>query len=306
MNKGLSSPSGRLPAILLVIGWVVLLGLGHCAGILWLLPQDRSGARANGHPNTHSRWAHSDAAGAGDRSPYGNAHPPDRHAAARANGHPAHPTPAAAKVTVTDQINVRSGPGTEYTLLGTLGGGSEAPVIGRSGGWWQITYNGAPAWVFGEIVTAANTDGVPEVQAPPRPTAAPTAIPAPTAVPPTATPSSGAAPASETRGIVVNSYRVEGAPGPYGAGAPDLVQHRPHEFDQRRDPVRGARHLGGGDGAVPEELLRDAAQLPILHARSALPAPRPHHHPLRPAPTGCGWPFSSRTARGCGCTAPSR
>jgi hypothetical protein len=129
-------------------------------------------------------------------------------------------TPSTARVLVDGDVNVRSGPGTDYAILGTLTAGTEARVTGRSGGWWQIDYNGAPGWVFGEIVTAVDTAGVPEVQPPAAPTAAPTAAATPTSPAPTATPTSGAPPASETRGLVVNNYAVEGAPGPFATGAP--------------------------------------------------------------------------------------
>lgn len=133
------------------------------------------------------------------------------------------PTPLVAKVRAPEEVNVRSGPGTQYDLLGRLPAGGEAIVIGRHGGWWQISFNGSPAWVYGEIVTAVNTEGVPEVVPPPPPTPAPqAAVPTATPLPPTATPapSAGPAPLSETRGLRVNAYVVEGAPGPFSAGAP--------------------------------------------------------------------------------------
>ena len=127
-------------------------------------------------------------------------------------------TPAVAKVVVgPDAINVRSGPGTEYTRLGTLDADTEALVTGQYGGWWQIEYQGQPAWVYGEIVTASNTEAVAQVQPPPTPSPAPAA---PTAVPTDAPATSGPPPAADTRGLVVNDYWVEGAPGPYAAGAP--------------------------------------------------------------------------------------
>jgi hypothetical protein len=88
-------------------------------------------------------------------------------------------------------------------------------VTGSYGDWWQIQYNNGTAWVFGGIVTAANTDNVPQVQPPPAPTRAPaTAAPVPTAPPPTNTPP----PAADTRGLVVDGYQVEGAPGPFAVG----------------------------------------------------------------------------------------
>jgi uncharacterized protein YkwD len=55
-----------------------------------------------------------------------------------------------------DGVNVRSGPGTNYTRLAYLDPGTQAEVTGHDGDWWQIEYNDAPGWVFGELVTAFN------------------------------------------------------------------------------------------------------------------------------------------------------
>jgi len=104
----------------------------------------------------------------------------------------------------------RSGPGTNYTRLGYLDPGAETQVIGRYSDWWQIRYDETPGWVLGEIVTAFNADGVPQVEPPPAPTAAPsTATPVPTTAPPAAT----SVPAADFRGLVPDDYQVEGAPG---------------------------------------------------------------------------------------------
>jgi len=113
-------------------------------------------------------------------------------------------------------VNVRTGPGTNYTLLGALDPGAQAAVTGRYGNWWQISYNNAAGWVLGDIVTVANAEGVPEVQPPPAPTLPP-ATAVPTAAPAPATPTPP--PAADTRGLVVDGYQVEGAPGPYPLGA---------------------------------------------------------------------------------------
>ena len=116
-------------------------------------------------------------------------------------------------VTGADGANVRSGPGTNYTRLGYLDPGAEAEVIGRYSDWWQIRYDETPGWIFGEIVTASNADGVPQVEPPPAPTAAPSAA---TPVPTTAPPAATSVPAADFRGLVPDEYQVEGAPGPYG------------------------------------------------------------------------------------------
>ncbi|MCL5999226.1 MAG: SH3 domain-containing protein [Chloroflexi bacterium] len=56
-----------------------------------------------------------------------------------------------------DFVNVRSGPGTNYDLLGTLNAGQTALVKGKSEDitWWQIEYANGPngvGWVFGDLV----------------------------------------------------------------------------------------------------------------------------------------------------------
>ncbi|MBN1179806.1 MAG: SH3 domain-containing protein [Anaerolineae bacterium] len=119
-------------------------------------------------------------------------------------------TPATPYVVVgADGVNVRTGPSTNYTLIGHLDPGAQASVSGRYNDWWQVVYNGGAGWVYGELVTPYNTDGVAQVQPPPAPTAAP--------VPPTATPAptATAQPTVDTRGLQAISFNVENAPGPF-------------------------------------------------------------------------------------------
>ncbi len=122
---------------------------------------------------------------------------------------PATPTPAVPLVRAGENgVNVRTGPGTNYPIIGFLQPGTEAPVTGRYGEWWQIQYGGTTGWVYNGVVTSANTEGVPQVVPPP----------SPTPVPPTATPTPTTSPTpSSVRGLVANNYWVEGAPGPYAA-----------------------------------------------------------------------------------------
>ncbi len=97
------------------------------------------------------------------------------------------PTPEPAPVVSlppdsTTKINIRSGPGTDYPVLGQIEPGQSAPVTGRNqdNSWWQISLaDNSLGWVFGELVQAAGpTDAVPIAAAPPPP---PTATPAPQA-----------------------------------------------------------------------------------------------------------------------------
>jgi hypothetical protein len=71
------------------------------------------------------------------------------------------------------EINVRSGPGVDYALVGRLPEGAQVPAIGRSigGDWVQIRFaeaEGGIAWVYAYLVTLSGE--VPLVEPPPTPT----------------------------------------------------------------------------------------------------------------------------------------
>lgn len=77
----------------------------------------------------------------------------------------------------TDQpnINVRSGPGTEYPNVGILIGGEQAPAKGRSaaGLWIQVDYpgvEGGRGWVYAPLVTLYDAGSLPIIEPPPTPT----------------------------------------------------------------------------------------------------------------------------------------
>jgi uncharacterized protein YraI len=87
------------------------------------------------------------------------------------------PPPAgAATATAIDYVNLRSGPGTNYLLLGTVAPGTTGEVTGKSadGAWWQVKvptsfYSPGYAWVAADWVYTANTGSVPVVAAPEAP-----------------------------------------------------------------------------------------------------------------------------------------
>lgn len=76
--------------------------------------------------------------------------------------------PGVPKARATDNLNLRSGPGTEYEVVGYMPSGSEAEIIGRNeeGTWWQVVFAGAQAWVIGDYVETSNTENVPAVGTP--------------------------------------------------------------------------------------------------------------------------------------------
>lgn len=64
--------------------------------------------------------------------------------------------------------NLRAGPGTAYPILGLTHAGNRYPIAARSGEWWQITVDGAPAWSHSALgVTEGNAGAVPVIGAPP-------------------------------------------------------------------------------------------------------------------------------------------
>lgn len=98
------------------------------------------------------------------------------------------PTPVpggpTAIVTAPDGVNIRSGPGTEYDIIGIMPQNTQAPIVGRSadGQWWVLNIPAAPnsqGWVSASYVRAENADNAPVILPPgaPAPTATPTPVP---------------------------------------------------------------------------------------------------------------------------------
>ena len=101
---------------------------------------------------------------------------------------PPTPEPQVPNGTVTAPlgVNLRSGPGTSFPVIGGLDYQVTFAITGRSadGLWWVTPIQGAPnnqGWVSASFVQASNTASVPIVPAPPPPipTATPTAMPTP-------------------------------------------------------------------------------------------------------------------------------
>ena len=106
---------------------------------------------------------------------------------------------------------MRRGPGTHHAVLGTAEAGGEFRITGKNltGVWWQIDYDGEPAWVYAPYVTASHAD---DVQIVATPTPIPTATPMPTDTPaPTATASAQDEAQQETarsaRLLALNDYQ---------------------------------------------------------------------------------------------------
>ncbi len=119
---------------------------------------------------------------------------------------PPPPPASAAQLTTTANLNVRSGPGTNYDILGVLLLGQQAEIIGRNqdATWWQIKFAGAKqgfGWVSAQFAQASNIGNVPIVNAP---------APPPTPAPPAQTPPDVVI--TEWRGEYFNNKDLSGQP----------------------------------------------------------------------------------------------
>lgn len=150
-------------------------------------------------------------AGSTDATPGSEALPP-----AESSPTPEPPTPepptatsqpdVAMAVVTSPQVNLRSGPGTNFSIAGSADRGAELPIVGKNpaGDWWQVTYNGQQVWIASFLVdttgpvesvsVAANFPAVPPTATPQPVVVQPTAVSAP----PTATPEPPAAPEQPT------------------------------------------------------------------------------------------------------------
>ncbi len=62
-------------------------------------------------------------------------------------------------VAATANVNVRSGPGTGYSIIGSLYKGTIVPRLGTSGSWTKISYNGGTGYVSSQYLTASSYSG---------------------------------------------------------------------------------------------------------------------------------------------------
>lgn len=67
-------------------------------------------------------------------------------------------TAATYKVNAKSGLNVRSGPGTNYSRYGALTYGTQVVITGSTGDWSIFTYNGKTAYLYSDYLTAVSTD----------------------------------------------------------------------------------------------------------------------------------------------------
>ncbi|MDQ7027040.1 MAG: SH3 domain-containing protein [Anaerolineae bacterium] len=67
--------------------------------------------------------------------------------------------PNVCTVTTTGNVNVRSGPGTNYNAINNLSPNNQLIATGQNSGWYYGTINNAPGWVFSGVVQASGACG---------------------------------------------------------------------------------------------------------------------------------------------------
>jgi uncharacterized protein YraI len=119
-------------------------------------------------------------------------------------------------MTALVSLNVRTGPGTNYPVVGAFGAGQTATIVGKSqdGSWWKIQCpagTGSECWASAQpqYATAVNVEGVLVAAAPSAPTHVPAQATATTAlaqVSPTATLQGGATATATQPGGATPTY----------------------------------------------------------------------------------------------------
>lgn len=66
---------------------------------------------------------------------------------------------AAFAAVATSSVNVRSGPGTGYSVVDVLEPGQPVSIEGRSGGWCAVSKAGPNGWVSCNYLSGASFDG---------------------------------------------------------------------------------------------------------------------------------------------------
>jgi hypothetical protein len=133
-------------------------------------------------------------------------------------------------------VNLRSGPGTNYDLAGSLQATEPVEVIAKNGtgDWWQVRLaSGSAAWVYAPLVTVTGSaDGI----------AIAADIPTPPPAPPTATPAPvvQAAPADTPTPAVIQATATP-APAPSDKPHFTLVQRR--LWNKEENGGCGGQHL---------------------------------------------------------------
>ena len=63
-------------------------------------------------------------------------------------------------IVTADALNVRSGAGTGYGIVGTTRYGSQLPVVSYASGWYQVQFGGGTGYISGDYVTIADEGSI--------------------------------------------------------------------------------------------------------------------------------------------------
>ncbi len=130
------------------------------------------------------------------------------------------PASAATLVTATTPLNLRSGPGPQFSVVGAIPDHAQATIIGCAQGsmWCQVSYNGQQGWAYSQylmaqlsgrsLVVAENLSQVPPVIYQEMPTTVGSAVPTATISGTLIAPPPAAAPLALAPPETVNSYVV--------------------------------------------------------------------------------------------------
>ena len=178
-------------------------------------------------------------------------------------------------VVIAEIVNMRSGPGTAYDIIGSVVAEQQLPTVGRNaqGDWWQVCCGNGdqPGWLYAPLVDARESENVPiavDIPPPPTPLPVPTAAvvaEAPTPVPVADTP---------TPIVAAGPPAHSGTAGNFDPNAQfHIVHYRVIGFGENNGGIfnNGGQHMifinvidengQGIDGAVVKDILADGANL---------------------------------------------
>ena len=193
MGEGRWGMDRRVLIILAIAGWILALAIGVAFAwfALWGPGSSRAPSDAEFAPSaaatvTPAPSATPTSTPTDTLTPFPTPPPPTSPLPTPAQSTPTlTPTATASATLVAGEggANVRSGPGANHDLLGTLEEGETAVINGQYEDWYLIEFDGAPGWIASWVVKETNVEDVPQVDA----TGAIVATPAAPEATPTAT-----------------------------------------------------------------------------------------------------------------------
>jgi hypothetical protein len=144
------------------------------------------------------------------------------------------------------QANIRSGPGLDFPIIGTIDGGQSADVIGRTeaGDWLAISFNGATGWVSIQVADYIGDDAtLPVLQGP----AAPPATAAATATR-AATGATAAPTQTQAAGVATSTAPAATATAAAGATSPPAATSAPTQVPPTQPPASAGSPIATGSG----------------------------------------------------------